>query len=337
MPKKPLNIFSLLLLLSLHTTLGLFGQKSSFIKGVASSTIIIPELNFHFPSQNEDLLYSGSMELEELSKLVIKNAKGEIQITGVSNDRLLEIRIYQEIKVSLINRTDVDKAEVKVWNQDDGVYIETLASDYTRSSKYAPAYRIELKVPQNINLFIDNQLGDVNVADLNSTYAIACSNGSITLKNAFGNNRSRMKTVNGQINLFDFTGSMMCLVKEGNLYMEDVDAEIRARTYRGNIIGEGLKGNYICETKVGNIQLELLEITKLVNLSSSVGNTLLFANKRFDYTIEMSGNDIELVDQGRFTGNKEKNSVKGNIGSGGANVVLSSKTGQTIMILKSFD
>lgn len=335
MQKKLLHIL-FISLLSYWVTEEVCAQSVSHLM-VTLPTVQITH-SAHFPNtQNDDLLYSSEMELAEFSKLVIKNAKGNVQINGQSENRVLGIKVFQEVQVSLINRSDVDKAEVKVWSKDGEVHIETITQDYSRSNKYAPSYRIELNVPQNIKLYVDNQIGDVSVANLQSTFAIACSNGSISLENAFGNDRSRMKTVNGQINLTNFSGSMMCLVKQGNLNMQNVNAEIRARTYQGNIEGNALKGSYICEAKVGNIQLEIAQITKLVNLSSEVGNAILFANEKQNYELEMSGNDLKLVDQGRFTGSKTQNSISGKIGEGGPNIVLSAEVGQTLLILKSFD
>jgi hypothetical protein len=129
----------------------------------------------------------------------------------------------------------------------------------------------------------------------------------------------------------------MCLVKAGDLNMNQVDAEIRARSYQGNILGENLKGNYICETKTGNVQLELLDIKNLVNVTSNIGNALLFTDQAKDYSIEMMGDNINLVDQGRFKGERNKKSIKGKIGQGGPNIVISSKTGESVLILKAFE
>lgn len=324
MVKKIVYILFFLVLLGLQVNSNIKAQ----IAHITTSTDIlyvedlINDLNVEVTLQDENLLYANRVEMAVGKKLVVKNIKGDITIIGNNNSRELQIKVWQDRDIRLLGRDNSSEAGVRVWTQMDDLNIETISSSYNNRSKFSAAYKIELVVPKNVELFIDNQLGNVSIDEYTGTLAVAASQGNIKISNSAGSKDSRIKTFNGDISVSNYTGHLMALCSLGNLTLSNVDANLRVKTQKGDINGEKLSGTIIFKVTAGNIDIEVTDFVDLINLSSISGDIDVNVKTNQIFNLELAGAKIYFDEGNRFTGSIESQKVIGKIGSGGSPLIL---------------
>jgi|GEM_PF-2813967 DUF4097 and DUF4098 domain-containing protein YvlB len=274
-------------------------------------------------NQDENLLYANRVEMAIGKKLIIKNIKGNISINGNNNSRELQINVWQEKDISLLDRGQSAEAGVRVWTQDDELNIETISSSYNNRSKFSAAYRLELSIPKGLQIYVDNQLGNVTINDVSGTLAVAVSQGNITIENSVGDTNSRVKTFNGDIYVSNYGGHLMALCSLGDLTLSNVNANLRAKTKQGDIDGTKLSGTIIFKVTSGDIDIEINDNVKLINLTSIGGNIDVRVNTGQLFDLELAGSEIDLDDRNRFIGSRNTRKVSGKIGSGGTPLIMS--------------
>lgn len=320
-------IFGWLINSNLFAQVAVSINKSNTISLQAAQSIAISN------AQDENLLYANRVEMAVGKKLVIKNIKGDITIIGNNDSRELQIKVWQDNDIRLLDRGNSTEAGVRVWSQDNELNIETISSSYNNRSKFSAAYRIELFIPKDLQLYIDNQLGNVSINDFKGTLAVAASQGNILIENSIGDQDSRVKTFNGNITVNNYVGHLMALCSLGNLELSNVKANLRAKTQKGDIEGEKLSGTIIFKVTAGDIDIEIDEYVKLINLASIGGDidVRITTDQLFD--VELAGSEIDLNDRNRIIGSRNTKKVSGKIGIGGTPLILSA-TGECNLTIR---
>lgn len=283
--------------------------------------------------QDQNLLYSNRVEMAVGKKLVIKNVKGDINVIGINDSRELQVKVWQDNDIRLIDRGNSTEAGVRVWTQDNEINVATIASSYNNRSKFSVAYRIEIQIPKDVQLYIDNQLGHITLDKFSGTLAIAASQGDIIITNSEGAVDSRIKTFNGDISVANYTGHLMALCSMGDLNLTNVNANLRAKTQNGDIEGTNLSGTIIFKVTAGDIDIDINDLVELINLATVGGDIDVNIKTAQLFDIELAGSEIDLRDRNRFNGSRNSRKVSGKIGIGGTPLVLSA-TGECNLTIR---
>lgn len=326
MVNKTIYLSILALISHIIAVNAVYAQMATLSNSTTFSSVVVTH-------QDQNLLYSNRVEMTIGKKLVVKNVKGDINVIGINDSRELEIKVWQENDIRLLDRGNSSEAGVKVWTQDNEINVATIASSYNNRSKFSVAYRIEIRIPKDVQLYIDNQLGHITLDKFAGTLAIAASQGDIIITNTVGAENSRIKTFNGDISVANYTGHLMALCSMGDLNLTSVNANLRAKTENGDIDGTNLGGTIIFKVTAGDIDIEINELVKLINLTTIGGDIDVNMNTDQLFDIELAGSEINLRDRNKFNGSRNSRKVSGRIGIGGTPLVLSA-TGECNLTIR---
>jgi hypothetical protein len=184
--------------------------------------------------------------------------------------------------------------------------------------------------------------GSLRVSDLDGTINGHTSGGSIEVENC--KKEITLETSGGSIKASELQGNINLHTSGGSITLNSLDGEIIAQTSGGSIKGDGIKGNLDAGTSGGSIRLasvsggvkahtsggsmevEISQLGKLVDLSTSAGSLRVTMPMDKGMDLNLRGNKV-TVNLKNFDGQVEKDHVVGKMNGGGIPVNLSASGG----------
>jgi hypothetical protein len=268
----------------------------------------IVQLNAIFPSQNStktslqsntgswfstndslhvDTLFNG------VKSLVFKGDKSDILVSG-SNRTGISMKYNYQLKAKgVFSRKKEGNCELSYVLKDSVLTIHLQRKDqkFSGISVLSETSKIEFYVPENVDVKMDSDLGDIDVDGLKNTGTLLYSAlGDITATNS--------------------TGRIDVETSLGDISMKNVSGKLKLITSMGDISGKNIRisDDCILNSSMGDIDVQLnnpISECKL-NLSTSMGKVKM---KRADLTTK-SRNELK-TDSGKFKVNM--NTSMGNI------------------------
>lgn len=207
MKKKKIFLFSLLLIAVLFLSaffLKPIFKKKEIMRYSKKEEYTIPigkEKEIHLDCDNARINISG-WNRNEIKYIIIKKLEGE----KLSKEEALKIM--------------TDEMMVRLLREQGKVYLKAKAylTDVLTNAKVAYPLRnfeININMPQNVNLTIQNGNGSINVDKLNGRIYIVNGNGKINAKNIQGD--IDIRNGNGQIDLFNLSSYVSISNGNGNM------------------------------------------------------------------------------------------------------------------------
>jgi DUF4097 and DUF4098 domain-containing protein YvlB len=264
--------------------------------------------------------------LKPAERLNIDTFNGDVEIAGWDDP---SIEITGEKYASTQEKLDSIKIDV----QEFGGAAEIKASrpDSFRGNQ---GVRFLVRAPRKtIVERLSSSNSGVRIHDMNSDARIHTSNGSVRVENVSGNVNA--ETSNGGIDLDSVTGNLNLRTSNGRIRAEEISGQCEANTSNGAVtlrFKDGPDGPTRIRSSNGSVE---------VSLAKSPKNSLRAETSNGSITIEMPPNtsahlnadtshssvssDFEVME--RQSGEKDKNHLEGNIGSGGAQIELATRNG----------
>ena len=210
-------------------------------------------------------------------------------------------------------------------------------------------------VPKEVNthlgtsggsIHLDNLSGDENFSTSGGSLHVDAltgmikgetSGGSIDISNSGDN--INMETSGGSIHASNCNGKIHLETSGGSLHLQDLKGSINANTSGGSVQGNNIEGELITGTSGGSVNLtqlscaleastsggsmhvELLHVGKYIKLDDSGGHIDLKLPAKQGYDLNLSANRINPSSSvSDFTGEWEKDRVKGTLNGGGVPV-----------------
>lgn len=184
--------------------------------------------------------------------------------------------------------------------------------------------------------------GSLKVSDLDGMINGRTSGGSIEVENC--KKEITLETSGGSIKASELKGNINLHTSGGSITLNSLDGEIVAQTSGGSIKGDGIKGNLDAGTSGGSVRLagisggvkahtsggsmevEITQLGKIVDLSTSAGS--LRVNMPMDKGMDLNLRGSKVtVSLKNFDGQVEKDRVLGKMNGGGIPVNLSANGG----------
>lgn len=263
------SIFIILLIL-------LFASGASVFQGFIKGNF--PKGYFYFSNNSKyrtELNKSLTIDTEGKNNLIVSNNLGNIHIEK-STGNSVEV----EAKITVMNNDE----EYAKSLQDSIIKVEKSSSIKIfaeSNSSLNAGNRIQnitvnylIKVPQNLNIEVENKFGKVEVSDVKGDAKISNSNGDIIV--------SRI------------TGSLNTEVRFGKTNVNSVAGDVKIDASNGDVTIENIGGKVDVNNKFGRI--DILETAKGINVSNSNGDILINNSKSFnsDVTVENKFGKISL-------------------------------------------
>ncbi|MBD2699203.1 hypothetical protein IC229_01055 [Spirosoma sp. BT702] len=150
------------------------------------------------------------------------------------------------------------------------------------------------------------------------------SGGSIEAKSSSG--AMRLHTSGGSIRLNDLKGNVDAQTSGGSVHGEGIEGDVKAGTSGGSIRLADVAGSIDASTSAGGVDVSLSKLGQYVRLSTSAGSIHVKMPLDKGLTLNLSGNHIKIP-LNNFSGDTDKNRIKGTLNGGGIPVTLSASSG----------
>jgi hypothetical protein len=240
---------------------------------------------------------NDSLEVDTLfnsvKKLVFKGDKCDIKLRGTERSDISMKYHYQLKTKGVFKRKKESNCELSYELKDSvlTIHLQRENQKFNGISILSESSKMEFIVPENVDVKMDSDLGDIDVDGLNNISSVFHSSlGDITTTNSTG--------------VIDIETAL------GDILIKNVSGKLKLVTSMGDISGEniGISDDCILNSSMGDIDVQLnnpISECKL-NLSTSMGKVKM---KRADLTTK-SRNELK-TDSGKFKVNM--NTSMGNI------------------------
>ena len=166
--------------------------------------------------------------------------------------------------------------------------------------------------------------GSIEVENCKKEITLGTSGGSIKASEL--NGKINLHTSGGSITLNGLDGTIVAQTSGGSIKGDGIKGDLDAGTSGGSVRLAGLSGSVKAHTSGGSMEVEITQVGKFVDLSTSAGS--LRVNMPMDKGMDLNlrGNKV-TVSLKNFDGQVEKDRVLGKMNGGGIPVNLSANGG----------
>jgi len=161
--------------------------------------------------------------------------------------------------------------------------------------------------------------GSIEVLNSGDNINLETSGGSIKANNCHG--KIRLETSGGSLHLDDLKGSITANTSGGSIQANHIEGELITGTSGGSVNLTQLACSLEASTSGGSMNVELIHLGKYVKLDVSGGHVDLKLPAKQGMNLNLGANRINPASSvGNFTGEWDKDHVKGSINGGGVPV-----------------
>ena len=137
-----------------------------------------------------------------------------------------------------------------------------------------------------------------------------------------------VKTVSGNVHIYNTKGDTEALSTNGEVILKDVDGYVIAQTSNGNIDVRGTTGIGDLKTSNGAIFAEVFDIEEDVDITVTNGQITVYVNPSLNADIELKTTNGKISNEVSLNMTKiEEHLVEGTLGDGGNRLFISTVSG----------
>jgi len=160
--------------------------------------------------------------------------------------------------------------------------------------------------------------GSIEVSDSGDNINLETSGGSISASDCHG--RIRLETSGGSLHLEQLKGDITANTSGGSIHANNIEGEFITGTSGGSVDLSQLSCSLEASTSGGSMHVEMLHVGKYVKLDVSGGHLDLRLPAKQGLDLNLSANRITKPELSNFSGEWEKDHVKGSVNGGGVPV-----------------
>jgi DUF4097 and DUF4098 domain-containing protein YvlB len=160
--------------------------------------------------------------------------------------------------------------------------------------------------------------GSIEVSDSGDNINLETSGGSISASDCHG--RIRLETSGGSLHLEQLKGDITANTSGGSVHANNIEGEFITGTSGGSVDLSQLSCSLEASTSGGSMHVEMLHVGKYVKLDVSGGHVDLRLPAKQGLDLNLSANRITKPELSNFSGEWEKDHVKGSMNGGGVPV-----------------
>jgi DUF4097 and DUF4098 domain-containing protein YvlB len=157
--------------------------------------------------------------------------------------------------------------------------------------------------------------GSIDVQNSADKIDLETSGGSIHAANCHG--KIKLETSGGSLHLDDLKGSINANTSGGSIQANNIEGELITGTSGGSVNLTNLSCSLEASTSGGSMNVQLLRLGKYVKLEVSGGHVDLKMPSNQGVSLNLSANRINSQSVSNFSGEWDKDHVKGTLNGGG--------------------
>lgn len=160
--------------------------------------------------------------------------------------------------------------------------------------------------------------GSIEVSDSGDNINLETSGGSIRASACHG--KIRLETSGGSLHLQDLKGAINANTSGGSIQATNIQGELITGTSGGSVNLSQMSCSLEASTSGGSMNVEMVRVGKYVKLDCSGGHVALRLPSKQGLDLNLSANRINKPEVSNFSGEWDKDHVKGSVNGGGAQV-----------------
>ena len=263
--------------------------------------------------------------------LKVETSGGNIQVVAQEGN---VVRVEMYVKMGGKTLSPADEA-AKELLKDYTIDISQSANSVSALAKMNVAKRYNFKdknhhisfkvfVPKHISSNLHTSGGAIHVEGIEGEQEVKTSGGNLTFKNI--NGKMEARTSGGNIKVDQYKGALNARTSGGSIKLSDAKGDLNVHTSGGNINIENASGSVEAFTSGGSINASLLTLDKQLKLRTSGGNIKAVLPQGLGLDLDLKGDKVNARLQ-NFSGQADKDRVKGSMNGGGVEVVMSTSGG----------
>lgn len=255
----------------------------------------------------------------------LRTSGGSVSVVG-HNEEEVRIEMYVRRGSSYLSRSDTDLSDFEIVIEQDGNKIIALAKRENSRVNFLWGGRnesISFKAYVPYNSIIDGRTsgGSVSAENIYNRLHLATSGGSVRVENVQG--LIDLRTSGGSIRIEDASGEINARTSGGSVTVNGLEGVADLRTSGGSMRLNQISAKMDASTSGGSIRAELVAFYDDVTLRTSGGSIQVTLPNISHYEMDLRGSRVN-TNLRNFTGEMERNRVRGKVGDGGP--VLTART-----------
>ncbi|MCR8556869.1 DUF4097 domain-containing protein [Mucilaginibacter sp. BJC16-A38] len=157
--------------------------------------------------------------------------------------------------------------------------------------------------------------GSIDISNSKDNINLETSGGSIRAGNCQG--KIKLETSGGSLHLEALNGTITANTSGGSIQANDIKGELITGTSGGSVNLSAMSCSLDASTSGGSMHVEMLHVGKYVKLDVSGGHVDLKLPSNQGLDLNFSASKIKSSNLGKFSGEWEKDHVKGSVNGGG--------------------
>lgn len=179
-------------------------------------------------------------------------------------------------------------------------------------------------VPEEMSTSLKTSGGSIALDGVRGQQEVNTSGGSLELKNIEG--KMNAHTSGGSIHIESYAGNLNAHTSGGSIHLQDSKGDLKVHTSGGGIRINNVEGSIDASTSGGGIDARLLALTKYMKLHTSGGSINAVIPGGLGLDLDLKGNHVNTKLH-NFSGEAEKDRIRGSMNGGGIPVVISTSGG----------
>lgn len=318
-------------------------KKQKAIRGLAIALLITL---FCLPSAvfaKAEEAFEKRLDLHKDGRIYLKNISGDITIKGWSKSEVL-------VKARKITqrKEDLDNISIDITRTNGTVRIITNYQDGGWSDFSNVSVYYELFVPEKASVEVETVSGNADAREIGGDLGITTVSGDLEIVGAGGGVRAR--STSGDLKIVSAGPRVRAKSVSGDIYLQTITGETGLNTISGDITIRDIQGSVEVESLSGGIELKGVLKAENVEVKSTSGrieyegelegrgNYILTThsgdiymnftdNSHFELKTKTLSGEVECDFEVKLSDKISNKEIQGVVGKGGANLILSSFSG----------
>lgn len=255
----------------------------------------------------------------------LRTSGGSITVVG-HNEEEVRIEMFVRRGSSYLSRSDTDLSDYDIVIEQVGNKVTASARRESSRSNFFRGNRNEsisfkAYVPHNSKIDGRTSGGSVSAENIYNRLQLTTSGGSVSVENVQG--LIDLRTSGGSIRIEDASGEIDARTSGGSVTVIGLEGVADLRTSGGSMRLSRISAKLNATTSGGSIRAELAAFYDDVTLRTSGGSIQVTLPNISHYDMDLRGSRVN-TNLRNFSGEMERNRVRGRIGDGGP--VLTART-----------
>ncbi|HVW95072.1 MAG TPA: DUF4097 family beta strand repeat-containing protein [Mucilaginibacter sp.] len=320
-------------------------------------------------NQDKTPYQTRSLASDGISEVFVKTSGGSISVSGGSESPRIEVYVHgnngQELSKEEIESRLKDDYDLNISVSNHELHA-TAKRKHDGVFNWRKQLSISFKIftPRQVSSHLNTSGGSIHLDNLNGKQEFSTSGGSLHMDNLAGSIKGEtsggsiavsnskdmisLETSGGSIRATNCQGKIKLETSGGSLQLQDLNGNIVANTSGGSIKGSNIEGELITGTSGGSVNLsrmscsleastsggsmhvDMAKLGKYIKLDVSGGHVDLSLPEGQGMNLNLSASKIKSASLSKFSGEWEKDHVKGTLNGGGIPVSVDASDSLTL-------